>query len=83
VHAQDLPAQHVSFLSYLQAAALGEDHWDFYACTLSNRTVVYKGMLNSNAGGCWGLDAGGNVAGSRVSSWGASQHFAAQHQHRN
>lgn len=35
----------------LQAAVLGEDHWDFYACTLSNRTIVYKGMLNSAAGG--------------------------------
>lgn len=35
----------------LQAASLGEDHWDFYACTLSNRTIVYKGMLNSAAGG--------------------------------
>lgn len=33
-----------------KAAALGEDHWDFYACTLSNRTIVYKGMLNSAAG---------------------------------
>jgi glutamate synthase (ferredoxin) len=34
-----------------KAAALGEDHWDFYACSLSNRTIVYKGMLNSAAVG--------------------------------
>ncbi|KAL4447262.1 hypothetical protein ABPG77_007295 [Micractinium sp. CCAP 211/92] len=34
-----------------KAATLGEDHWDFYACTLSNRTIVYKGMLNSSAVG--------------------------------
>ena len=34
-----------------KVAALGpEAHWDFYACTLSSRTIVYKGMLNSSAG---------------------------------
>lgn len=35
----------------LQAAAMGEAHWDFYACSLSSRTIVYKGMLNSSAVG--------------------------------
>jgi glutamate synthase (ferredoxin) len=30
---------------------MGEDHWDFYACSLSNRTIIYKGMLNSSAVG--------------------------------
>lgn len=46
-----------------KAAALGEDHWDFYACTLSNRTIVYKGMLNSAAGARSGgrLGAGGRA----------------------
>lgn len=34
-----------------QVLALGEDHSDFYTCSLSGRTVVYKGMLNSNAVG--------------------------------
>ena len=36
-----------------QAAEMGDDHWDFYACTLSSRTIVYKGMLNSNAVGAF------------------------------
>ncbi|EFN57991.1 hypothetical protein CHLNCDRAFT_142154 [Chlorella variabilis] len=39
-----------------KAAALGEDHWDFYACTLSSRTIVYKGMLNSSAVGRFFVD---------------------------
>ncbi len=47
-----------------KAAALGEDHWDFYACTLSNRTIVYKGMLNSAAGAWrrWLLNLGSGRA---------------------
>eukprot|EP00887_Chlorella_sp_A99_P001969 scaffold18.g1969.t1 len=34
-----------------KAAELGDDHFDFYTCTLSNRTITYKGMLNSSAVG--------------------------------
>ena len=34
-----------------QAAELGEAASDFYTCTLSSRTIVYKGMLNSSAVG--------------------------------
>lgn len=34
-----------------KAIVMGEDHWDFYACSLSNRTIIYKGMLNSSAVG--------------------------------
>lgn len=33
------------------AANMGDAGTDFYACTLSNRTIVYKGMLNSSAVG--------------------------------
>ncbi|GAB4817933.1 hypothetical protein N2152v2_004979, partial [Parachlorella kessleri] len=31
--------------------ALGDGHFDYYVCSLSSRTIVYKGMLNSNAVG--------------------------------
>lgn len=30
-----------------KTAAMGEAAADFYVCTLSNRTIVYKGMLRS------------------------------------
>jgi hypothetical protein len=42
--------------SPLQAAQLGEAAMDFYFCTLSNRTIVYKGMLRSAVVGAFYKD---------------------------
>jgi len=37
-------------------AGMGDAGTDFYACSLSNLTIIYKGMLNSNAVGQFYLD---------------------------